>query len=555
MWLLTSRGDGAPTAAQVLSTSIILLAGFLLRYINRGYQIRNKFQSLKAQGIPMIEHSIIFGHLKVVRKLMAGLPPDAYPDYLQTQLQDNWRQLFPQCTKCPPVVYLDTWPLANPLIVSLSADVSSQFMQQHSMPRFRDAKDFFYPLTKNRDIVSMGEAEWKIWRKRLNVGFGAQYITSRIPNIVEEVEEFVNVLKSRAGSGETWGPVFLLEHATRNLTLDISVRFFLNMRLHEQRGNPSPLAVALEDTLSKMMFRVNILNVVAYYNPWRHFKLWWNYRTLTQQLIPPMQKRLSELQADSTIPRKTLIDLIVQALEEEAAEEQGSSRKKPQDLIGLANDSLEVVVGQLNMFMLAGFETTGSAISWVFRLLCQHPTVLARLRQEHDEILGPDPWGAADALKENPQLVNMLTYTHAVVRESMRVHTNVGTIRHGDPGFFLTGPPGSGPGFEGKKLPADDFGLWDGVSAIHRDPEMWHRADEFIPERFLVTDTNDPLCPPPNAWRAFAAGPRNCIGQHLAIVEIKLVIAMVVRCFDIDCTWDEWDRSRQVSSSNLTACY
>jgi cytochrome P450 len=176
---------------------------------------------------PMIEHSIIFGHLKAVRKLMAGLPPDAYPDYLQTQLQDNWRQLFPQCTKCPPVVYLDTWPLANPLIVSLSADVSSQFMQQHSMPRFRDAKDFFYPLTKNRDIVSMGEAEWKIWRKRLNVGFGAQYITSRIPDIVEEVEEFVNVLKSRAGNGETWGPVFLLEHATRNLTLDISVRFFL----------------------------------------------------------------------------------------------------------------------------------------------------------------------------------------------------------------------------------------------------------------------------------------------------------------------------------------
>ncbi|KAL2683026.1 hypothetical protein Neosp_007489 [[Neocosmospora] mangrovei] len=481
-----------------------------------------------------MEHSIIFGHLKVVRKLMSTLPPDAYPDYLQTQLQDNWKQLFPQCTECPPVVYLDTWPLANPLIISLSADVSSQFMQQHSMPRSRDVKYFFYPLTKNRDIISMGEAAWKIWRKRLSVGFGAQYITSRIPDIVEEIEEFINVLKSRAGR-------------------DISVRFFLNMRLHEQRGNPSPLAVALEDTLSKMMYRVNILTVVPYYNPWRHFKLWWNYRTLTQQLIPPMQRRLSELQADGTIPRKTLIDLIVQALEEEAVEGQGSNRKKPQDLIGLANDSLEVIVGQLNVFMLAGFETTGSAISWVFRLLCQHPAVLARLRQEHEEILGPDPWGAADTLKENPQLVNMLAYTHAVVRESMRVHTNVGTVRQGDAAFFLTGPPGSGPGFEGKKLPTDDFGMWDGVSAIHRDPKVWHRADEFIPERFLITDTNDPLCPPPNAWRAFAAGPRNCIGQHLAMVEIKLVIAMVVRCFGIDCTWDEWDRRRQVSNFDLTA--
>ncbi|KAJ4323212.1 hypothetical protein N0V84_004475 [Fusarium piperis] len=530
MWLLSSWGDSGPTATQILISFIVLLAGFLLRYINQGYQIRKRFQALKAQGIPIMEHSLIFGHIKIVRKLMSSLPPDAYLDYLQTQLQDNWKDLFPQCTKCPPVVYLDTWPLANPFLVSLSADVSSQFMQQHSMPRFRDAKDFFYPLTKNRDIVSMEEDEWKIWRKRLNAGFGAQYITSRIPDIVEEVEEFVNVLKSRAGEGETWGPMFLLERATRNLTLDISVRFFL------------------------LMYRVNVFTFVAYYNPWRHLKLWWNYRTLTQQLIPPMQRRLSELQADSTIPRKTLIDLIVQALEEEAAEEQESSGKRPQDLIGLAHDSLEVVVGQVNMFMLAGFETTGSTISWVFRLLCQHPAVLARLRQEHDEVLGPDPWGAADVLKENPQLANMLPYTHAVVRESMRVHTNVGTLRLGDPSFSLTAPPGSDPGFEGKKLPTDSFTLWDAVSAIHRDPEIWHRAEEFIPERFLVTDTNDPLYPPPNAWRGFAAGPRNCIGQHLALVEVKLVTAMVVRCFDIDCTWDEWDRSRQVPSFYLTAC-
>lgn len=247
MWLFLSRGDSGPTAAQILGASIIILSGFLARYINQGYQIRKRFQDLKAQGIvnstlshpfitqgclsdqtqPIMEHSLIFGHIKIVRKLMSSLPPDAYLDYLQTQLQDNWRRLFPQCTKCPPVVYLDMWPLANPFLMSLSADVSSQFMQQHSMPRFRDPKDFFYPLTKGRDIVSMEGDEWKAWRKRLNAGFGAQYITSRIPDIVEEVEEFVNVLKSRAGRGETWGPMFLLEHAARDLTLDFSARFFL----------------------------------------------------------------------------------------------------------------------------------------------------------------------------------------------------------------------------------------------------------------------------------------------------------------------------------------
>ncbi|KAM0430388.1 hypothetical protein ACHAPT_005734 [Fusarium lateritium] len=524
-----------------------MLMTILLRFIARGYRIRKKFRSFKEQGIPMMEHSIIFGHLKVIWKLLSSLPADAHDDYLMRKIQENWKQLFPQCTKCPPIVYLDTWPFLNPLAISLSAELSFQFTQEHSKPKFPGLKHYLYPLSKSLDIVSMEGDEWRIWRKRLNPGFSIQYITSRIPEILEEVEEFRNILKSRAGKDYTWGSVFLLESATRNLLLDMSARFFLNTRLHEQWGNPSSLKIALEDVISKMVAPADIRNALLYYNPWRHFRVWRDYRTLTQYHTAKIQRYLSELEVNGTVPGKALIDLVVQGLVEERDQEQGPSKQPRQTCPGLTRDSLEMAVGQINMFLFAGLETTASSISWLFRLLCQHPAVLARLRQEHDAVLGPDPWGAADALREKPQLVNMLPYTHAAIRESMRVHTNISSIRYGEPGFFLTGPPGSGPGLEGKKLPAEGFVLWDGAFAIHHDPEVWHRADEFLPERFLVTDTEDPLYPPPNAWRSFSAGPRNCIGQHLALVEIKLVMAIVVRCFDVECAWDEWDRSRRVS--------
>ncbi|UZP39776.1 hypothetical protein NXS19_007592 [Fusarium pseudograminearum] len=91
----------------------------------------------------------------------------------------------------------------------------------------------------------------------------------------------------------------------------------------------------------------------------------------------------------------------------------------------------------------------------------------------------------------------------------------------GELSFFLVGPPGSDPGFDGKKLPTEGFIVWDGTWAAHHGPEIWHRADEFLPERFIVIDREDPLFPPTNGWRPFVSGPRNCIGQHLLVLEVK----------------------------------
>lgn len=327
---------------------------------------------------------------------------------------------------------------------------------------------------------------------------------------------------------------------SRYLAREQSLQSRRNKRLHEQAGRRSPISVALIDTISRMYFYVHIGNIASYLSPWRHFNLWRNYRTLTNCLAPFIQERVSELQIDRTATNKTLVDLIAQSQDQEDSE-QGSGNGKP---LVFDKDFLELAVGQITTFLFAGHDTTASTICWLLHLLAQHPEVLARMRAEHDAVLGPDPHQAAAALRASPQLLGSLSYTHAVLKESMRVHTNVGSMRRGEPGFYLVGPPGSGAGCEGRRFPTDGFVVWDGTFAIHRDPELWPRADEFVPERFLTTDEDDPLRPPKNAWRFFEAGPRNCIGQHLAMVEIKLVVALVARRFDIECAWDEWDRNR-----------
>lgn len=75
---------------------------------------------------------------------------------------------------------------------------------------------------------------------------------------------------------------------------------------------------------------------------------------------------------------------------------------------------------------------------------------------------------------------------------------------------------------DGVRYPTPGSTVW----AVHRNPRLWPRADEFLPERWLGRP-GDPLYPCKGAWRPFETGSRNCIGQTLALAEIKTVLVMV----------------------------
>lgn len=78
---------------------------------------------------------------------------------------------------------------------------------------------------------------------------------------------------------------------------------------------------------------------------------------------------------------------------------------------------------------------------------------------------------------------------------------------------------------------------------MHRHPSLWKDPDTFNPSRFLVTDPSDPLFPKKGAWRPFEMGSRNCIGQELAMIETKIIMALMLRSFDVRPAYKEFDRS------------
>ncbi|KAL8656348.1 MAG: hypothetical protein Q9226_002697 [Calogaya cf. arnoldii] len=145
----------------------------------------------------------------------------------------------------------------------------------------------------------------------------------------------------------------------------------------------------------------------------------------------------------------------------------------------------------------------------------------------------------------DPYLLNQLPYTVAVIREVLRMYPAVSGTRIGERGFDVVVNTG-------RHFPTQTFLVWDIGQAIQRDPAYWLRPDDFLPERWLVSP-GDAFYPIKGAYRPFSHGPRNCIGQELAMMEMKVIMVLVARRFEITLGYEILDRAKQ--SKGITTVY
>jgi cytochrome P450 len=174
---------------------------------------------------------------------------------------------------------------------------------------------------------------------------------------------------------------------------------------------------------------------------------------------------------------------------------------------GAALDDDELMAQCLTSFQ-AGHETTATALLWWSRLMAEHPEAAARARAEVDAVLaGRDP-AAAD--------LAALPWLGATLKEAMRLYPPVAAV--------MTRRATADIVVQGHRLPRGTL-LRITPWVLHRDPRAFPEPDAFRPERFL------PGAPPPprGAWMAFGTGPRVCIGQHLAMLEMTLAAAMLLQ--------------------------
>ena len=332
-------------------------------------------------------------------------------------------------------------------------------------------------------FLSAGD-DWRQQRRTTAPGFAPRAVRLLAGNVAEAVGELIETLT--AGQGRTLDLVPLFQ----TLALEIIGRaiFSLDMKRHApdlrelilnyaaRLGRPSladfllPLGVPTPTDLARRTFR----------------RRW---RKLVTEIIT---ERRARADADAQQGPRDMFDVLAAAAEDD---------ERPLERLG----------DQVATFIVAGHETTASAMFWACYLLASEPEAQDRIAAEAAWFaLGPD-----DAAEAVPQL----TYTRAVVDEVLRLYP---------PAFVITRQAVADDFVGGIPVPKRSLVLiapW----VLHRHRRSWSEPDRFDPDRFLPGRPQ----PPRFAYLPFGTGPRTCIGSPFALTELVLVLALLMRHFRI----------------------
>lgn len=316
-------------------------------------------------------------------------------------------------------------------------------------------------------IMTSEGDDWRRQRKLIQPTFHRSVIATWMPHIHA----------ATAALAERWGraadadePVNVTQD-TSEAALDVVLRTLFGDGLAhiERAAGGNPFALLTDHAERNLAF--------AY-----------KFRQLSRLIMEDVERRRRD-----DVRRQDVVSLLLDARDRQSGEPMSDRQ--------LLDEILTLIV--------AGHETTASSLNWLWLLLAQAPAAAARLHAEVD--------AAGDALPGYDDLAR-LPYARQAIDEALRLYP---------PGWLLTRRSLAASTIGGYALPAGTDVL---VSPylVQRHPRYWPDPDEFDPDRFLP-----PACAARNrfVYLPFGLGPRACIGEHFALVEMHAHVAILARRF------------------------
>jgi cytochrome P450 len=341
------------------------------------------------------------------------------------------------------------------------------------------------PMLGEGLLIAEGRA-WKHQRRTLAPAFTPRAVAPLVPHMIAAIDEAIAKLQRESGA-----PVDLRE-AMQRMTLEIAGRTMFSFEMGRH-------GAALRDFVMEYGARLA--------RP--HF---------LDMLLPLHWPTPQDFARARFRRRWTGFVAMLMAERRAAGKNEGAPPRDLFDLMGAARDpetggsfSDEQLGDQVATMILAGHETTATALFWSLYLLALDPGSQERLAVE---VQGASADGALD--------VERLKFTRAVVDETMRLYP---------PAFLIARAAAGADTIAGLPVKTSDVILiapW----LLHRHEKLWRDPNAFIPARFM------PDAPPPDrfAYLPFGVGARVCIGAHFALVEATLALAKLIGAFRVELT-------------------
>lgn len=161
---------------------------------------------------------------------------------------------------------------------------------------------------------------------------------------------------------------------------------------------------------------------------------------------------------------------------------------------------------------LAGHDSTAAALAWTWHLLARHQDVQTKVADEIATVFGTAQPGPDGARK--------LVFTAATIKEALRLYPPV---------WLIPRQAAEDTEIGGYKIPQGSF-VYAWTYALHRSSSYWEKPEEFRPERFLPEHEHSVV---PHSYIPFGEGPRGCIGNHFAMLESILIVAVLLQRYTL----------------------
>jgi enediyne biosynthesis protein E7 len=342
-------------------------------------------------------------------------------------------------------------------VINHPRDIKTVLLSNHRNYTKGEGMDRVKILLGNGIMTSEGDF-WRRQRRMMQPSFHRR-VLDRFSRLIHDVnEKFADRWAAKAARGEAIN----LTDDVSELTLEIVLHSIFSTDLErlerETGGNPFELVAKETNRDLKFAFR---------------------FRSLAKLVSELIERRRRE-------PDEERFDFLEMLIDARDRENDAPMTNKE-------------MIDEVMTLIVAGHETTASALTWTWYLASQHPETVAALEAEADLVSSDHPLGL-DATES-------LSFTHKVIQEALRLYP---------PGWLFTR----------RTIAADELGgfpigprtdVFICPYLLHRHPDFWPDPETFNPERFAGADAEERH---KFAYIPFSVGPRHCIGENLAMFEM-----------------------------------
>uniref|UniRef100_A0A336KFI5 CSON009392 protein n=1 Tax=Culicoides sonorensis TaxID=179676 RepID=A0A336KFI5_CULSO len=377
-------------------------------------------------------------------------------------------------------------------------------------PKFEKSHDYklYEPWLGNGILLSAG-AKWHKMRKLLTPAFHFQILEQFIPIYEEHGKIFVQKLRNL--STDQVIDVVPWFHA---YTLDVISETSMGYKLNAQTDPSSKFVRVNKELLDTIILR--------FYNPL--YKNDWIWK------MTKYYKRVSEC----ITYFHEFVDTIINNRRDQLISENSvkfEERKRPALLDILLLSTIDgrpltnkEIQDEVNSFMLAGHETTGTTLGFLAYVLAKYPDVQNQVYEEIkvNGLFDPDE-------KLTIRKINSLSYFETVIKETLRMYPILGGAHKQCPEDIKIG---------GILIPANTI-ISTSIASSHLYAKNFENPLKFDPSRW-----NDEISASernPYAYQPFSSGLRNCIGQKFALLEMKTIMIEILREFKIALGYENFE--------------